>query len=67
LMVVARKRRKQTNQRMLDFSGIEVMNPDSGRLEAFVDINQSSGGNAGLTIAGWGPLRPLEWKRMHRR
>jgi hypothetical protein len=37
---------------MLDLSSTEVLKPESDRLEAFVDMSQSSGGNAGHTIAG---------------
>ena len=37
-MVVAAKRRKQTNQRTFDFSGMEVVKPESGRLAVFMDI-----------------------------
>jgi hypothetical protein len=37
-MVVARKRRKQTNHRMLDLSGAEVVNPGSAKLAVLVDI-----------------------------
>jgi hypothetical protein len=59
-MVVARKRRKQTNHRTLDCSGADAVKPREGTVVEFEDMNQSSGGNAGRTIAGRGPLRPLE-------
>ena len=37
-MVVARKRRKQTNHRTLDFSGAVVVKPEPDRPVAWVDI-----------------------------
>jgi hypothetical protein len=37
-MVVAAKRSAQTNQRVLDFSGADVVKPESGRLAVFIDI-----------------------------
>jgi hypothetical protein len=41
-MVVARKRRKQTNQRTLDLSGAEIVKPwEDGLAAGFVDMNQS--------------------------
>jgi hypothetical protein len=37
-MVVARKRRPQTAHRRFDFSGAEVMKPESDRLAVWLDI-----------------------------
>jgi len=50
-MVVARKRRKQANQRVEETAVSGLEKPELGRLEVFVDMNQSSVGNAGQTIA----------------
>jgi hypothetical protein len=37
-MVVAAKRRAQTNQRMFDLSGADEVKPESGRLAVLMDI-----------------------------
>jgi hypothetical protein len=37
-MVVARKSRKHTAQRRFDFSGAEVVKPESDRLAAWIGI-----------------------------
>jgi hypothetical protein len=62
-MVVARKRRKQTSQRVEEAVFSVLEKPELGRLEVFVDMNQSSVGNAGQTIAGNGPAKAVGDKR----
>jgi hypothetical protein len=61
-MVVARKRRKQTTQRVDEVPLSTEAKPDSCRLDVFVDMNQSSGGNAGRTIAEIG-ARERPWEK----
>ena len=48
-MVVARKRRPQTTQRMVDFGGALVVKPESARLVALIDISCNSSLNIGVT------------------
>jgi hypothetical protein len=43
-MVVAAKRRAQTNQRIFELSEAEVMGPDWGILAVLLDMGQNSGG-----------------------
>jgi hypothetical protein len=50
-MVVARKRRPQTTQRMLDRSGAVAVKRESGRLAGWVDMKKALPRRVGLTIA----------------